>query len=64
MKAEPLSPALPPLQKKEEEGKGESHTSNVNMEITCLFVIHAANHYHLKVEVAESKNQALNKKHH
>ena len=59
----PFLPAHTPLQKKEEQEKGKSHASNINTEITCLFVIHAASYYHLKVKVAESKNQALNKEH-
>ena len=59
----PFLPAPTPLQKKEEQEKGKSHASNINTEITCLFVIHAASYYHLKVKVAESKNQALNKEH-
>lgn len=36
----PFLPASTPLQKKQEKGK--SHASNINIEITCLFVIHAA----------------------
>ena len=67
MKTEPVSPSLgtpPPLQKQDEQEKGKSHASSVNIEITCLFAIHAASHYHIKVEAAESKNQVLNKENH
>ena len=62
IKAELLSPSPQQTQKKKQE-KGKSHASNINIEITCLFVIHAASYYHLRVKVAESKNQALNKEH-